>query len=52
MGMQVLSYELMKGIGTHLRIKKIMEIVKKGDIVMLEGRLSVDEETILISSAL
>lgn len=52
MGMQVLSYELMKGVGPHLRIKKIMEIVKKGDIVMLEGRLSPDEETILISSAL
>ncbi|MCA9459394.1 MAG: DUF2073 domain-containing protein [Nanoarchaeota archaeon] len=50
--MQVLSYELMKGVGPHLRIKKIMEIVKKGDIVMLEGRLSPDEETILISSAL
>lgn len=52
MGVQVLSYELMKQWSSHARIKRILEIVKKGDIVMIEGRLSPDEETTLISSAL
>ena len=49
---QVLSYNLMKNLTSEQRIKKILSVVKLGDIVMLEGRLSPEEESTLISSAL
>lgn len=49
---QVLSYDLMKNLTSLAKVKKILEIVKKGDVVMLEGRLMPEEETALISSAL
>jgi len=52
MAMQVLSYELIKRLDSALRIKRILNIVKTGDIVMLEGKLSSEEEVELISSAL
>ena len=52
MGVQVLSYDLMKSLKSSERISKILEIVKKGDIVMLEGRMSSEEEGVLISKAL
>lgn len=52
MGVQVLSYELMKGLEKRDRIARILEIVKKKDIVMLEGRLDPDEESELITEAL
>ena len=52
MAMQVLSYELIKRLDSNHRIKKILEIVKKGDIVMIEGKLTSEEETQLISNAL
>ena len=52
MAMQILSYELIKRLDSSKRINKILEIVKKGDIVLIEGRLSPTEETELISSAL
>ena len=51
-GVQVLSYDLMKRISSQERIKKILDIVRAGDVVMLEGRINPDEETTLISSAL
>lgn len=51
-GVQVLSYELMKTLSSSLKINRILKIVKKGDVVMLEGRLTFDEETELISYAL
>ncbi len=50
--MQVLSYELIKRLDSSKRIRRILEIVKKGDIVMIEGKLSPEEETKLITSAL
>ena len=49
---QVLSYDLMNNLTSLAKVRKILQIVKKGDLVMLEGRLTVDEETSLISSAL
>lgn len=52
MGVQVLSYDLMKQLERRDRIAKILEIVKKKDIVMLEGRLAPDEESELITEAL
>lgn len=52
MGVQVLSYELIKNHTPEEKIKKILSIVKKGDIVMLEGRLNPDEELTLTSKAL
>lgn len=51
-GVQVLSYELLKNLTSGQRISKILDIVKKGDVVMIEGRLSSEEETTLISKAL
>lgn len=52
MGVQVLSYDLMKKLSSDERISKILDIVKKGDIVMLEGRIAAEEEGVLISKAL
>lgn len=52
MGVQVLAYDLMKNLDSNSKIKKILETVKKGDIVMLEGKLSPDEELSLTSKAL
>lgn len=52
MGVQVLSYDLMKNLSTTKRVSKILDIVKKGDLVMLEGRLPGDEELALTSGAL
>lgn len=52
MGVQVLSYDLMKQMERRDRIAKILDIVKKKDIVMLEGRLPPDEESELITEAL
>lgn len=52
MGVQVLSYELMKKLSSEKKIDKVLDIIKKGDIVLLEGRLSSDEELTLTSRAL
>ena len=52
MGVQVLSYELIKNWSDSEKIKKILEVVRKGDIVMLEGRLDPIIETELVSKAL
>ena len=52
MGVQVLSYDMMKRLKSSERISKILEIVKLGDIVMIEGRMSAEEEATLISKAL
>lgn len=51
-GVQILSYELMKNLDSAKRISKILEIVKTGSVVVLEGRLASEEETNLISNAL
>lgn len=42
----------MKNMNSFEKISKILTIVIHGDIVMLEGRLTFEEETELISSAL
>lgn len=52
MGVQVLSYNLIKSLSSQDKTKKILEIVKKGDVVVLEGRMSSEEELALTSSAL
>lgn len=52
MGVQVLAYELIKNLDSEKKVKKIIEIVKKGDIVMLEGKLSAEEDLNLTSKAL
>lgn len=52
MGVQVLSYDMMKNLSSDRKIRKILDIVKTTDIVMLEGRLTADEETYLISKAM
>lgn len=52
MGVQVLSHSLLSKMDDSKKLDKIFTIVKKGDVVMVEGRLTPDEETILISKAL
>lgn len=52
MGVQVLSYNAIKEMESSQRIKKILSIVKKGDIVMFEGKLHPDEELQLTTKAL
>jgi hypothetical protein len=51
-GVQVLSYNMVKDFDVDKKVAKILEIVKKGDVVLIEGRLSADEETVLMSKAL
>lgn len=51
-GVQVLSHALLKGLNPTKKLEKIFNTVKSGDIVMIEGRLTADEETTLISKAL
>jgi hypothetical protein len=52
MGVQILSYDLIGKLSSSEKLKKILEIVKSGDIVMLEGKLSPEEESELITKAL
>lgn len=52
MGVQILSYELTKDMSSKTKIEKILETVKKGDIIMLEGKLKSEEETALIEKAM
>jgi hypothetical protein len=52
MAVQILSYDLVKNWPSKVKVKKILEIVKMGDLVMLEGKLTPQEEADLISSAL
>jgi len=52
MGLQVLSYNLIKTLRPHERINKILSSVKNGDVVMIEGKLSYEEENELVSRAL
>jgi len=52
MGVQVLAYDLIKDLSSSKRIEKIFNIVKNGDVVMLEGRIAPEEESELISKAL
>jgi len=51
-GVQILSHNLMAEMSSSKKLDKIFSFVKNGEIVMLEGRLSADEETALISKAL
>lgn len=52
MAVQILSYHLIKAYSSQQKVKKILDIVKKGDIIVLEGRLTSEEELSLTSSAL
>ncbi len=49
---QVLSYEALKVLNSDKKVDRILSIVKKGDVVMIEGRLTSDEELNLTSGAL
>lgn len=51
-GLQVLAYEMMKNLTSEQKVKRILAIVKNKDIVMLEGKLTPDEETDLIAKAM
>jgi len=51
-GVQVLSHALLKDLSQTQKLDKIFNKVKLGEIVMIEGRLTADEETTLISKAL
>ncbi|MFW6026283.1 MAG: OapB/ArvB family protein [Nanoarchaeota archaeon] len=52
MGVQVLSYELLKNYSNSQKIKKILDIVKLGHVVMIEGKLNPILEAELITKAL
>lgn len=52
MGVQVLSYDFLSKLSSSEKLARILETVKKGEIVMIEGRLTSQEETDLISMAL
>ena len=52
MGLQVLSYSLIKNLSSSKKVNKILSIVKKGDVVMIEGRITLAEENELVSQAL
>lgn len=52
MGVQVLSYDFLSRLNSEDKLNRILEIVRKGEIVLIEGRLSSEEETILVSKAL
>lgn len=49
---EIISYELIKNLKSEDKLNKILNIVKLGKIVLLEGRLTVKEETDLISFSL
>lgn len=51
-GVQVLSYESTKNLTSFEKISKILNIVISGDLVMIEGRLTFQEENDLITKAL
>ncbi len=51
-GVQVLSFDLIKNLTSTEKIEKILNIVKLGDLVMIEGRLSSEIESELITKAL
>lgn len=51
-GVQVLSHTLLQKLDPTKKLDKIFDIVKSGEIIMIEGRLTADEETTLISKAL
>lgn len=52
MGVQVLSYDSMNGLNSASKIKRILDVVKKGDIVMIEGQLDPQITTDLFEQAL
>ena len=52
MGVQVLSHDLLNELDVSSKVDKILKIVKKGDVVLIEGRLSPNEETDLMAKAL
>ena len=52
MGVQVLSFKVLKEMESSQRVKKILSIVKKGDIVMFEGKLHPEEELKLTTMAM
>lgn len=49
---QVLSYSLLNNLDSIEKVNKILAIAKKGDVVMIEGRMTANEETFLISQAM
>jgi len=52
MGVQVLSYNHLQGLTSEQKISKVLEIVKKGDVVLIEGRLTAEEELTLTSKTM
>ena len=52
MGVQVLSHDLLNELDVSKKIGKILGIVKKGDVVLIEGRLNPNEETDLMAKAM
>lgn len=52
MEVKIISSFALNSLDSDKKTKKILDIVKKGDIVVLEGRLSSDEELSITTKAL
>ncbi|NCC71686.1 DUF2073 domain-containing protein, partial [bacterium] len=52
MGVQVISYNMLRNLDSKKKIEKILDVVLKGDIAVVEGRLSPDEELSLTAKAM
>lgn len=52
MGVQVLSYNYLQSVSSSQKVHRILEIVKKGDVVLIEGKLTAEEEMTLTSKTM
>ena len=50
--LQFVPYNEIEDLGSAIRVKKLIDIVKENKIVLLQGRLKKEEETDLISIAM
>ncbi|MEK6885646.1 MAG: DUF2073 domain-containing protein [Nanoarchaeota archaeon] len=49
---QFLPYTEIEGLNSTARIKKLLEIILKGKVIIIQGRLEAEEETRLIEDTL
>lgn len=52
MEIKILSYDFMKNLSSGKKIKEILNLVLKNEIVLLEGKLSFEEQNDLTTHAL
>ncbi len=52
MEVKIFSYEVLTRLSQFERINRILKIVRKGNLVLIEGRLKKEEEVLLISKTM